>query len=264
MDSSTSAYLLISNGVFKLIDNIPNFLNSEVFKIILSAFSGGLFAGLFANYFESKRMLSEKRRDKYFEHRNTIVQIEHELIPVRVNMSRNIASIEDALTNINDTNIRLILRFYKLYISTGLSLKLLNLTLINQYSELYILIESINSDMRYIDGIVGSITADINKGIMDSNKIQMYIQMLNHLKNRCGEADKKTLELVSFSQIIINQDDKKIIKTYLKKGGLIEYKIDNKEIKIKSKKTEKEENLEYKNGEARPKFIALYLDIKKV
>jgi len=60
-----------------------------------------LFAGLFSNYFESKRRIFDKRSDKYHEHKNTIVQIEHELVPARLNLSRNIQSLEDAIKHTN-------------------------------------------------------------------------------------------------------------------------------------------------------------------
>ncbi len=121
--ASNSAILLIANTT----STIGNLIKDSTFQIVLSAFLGGFFAALFSNHFESRRRIKELRRDKYFEHRNTVVQIEHELIPLRVNMSRNIASVEDALKNTNDNNIRIILRFYNISISTGLSLKLLNL-----------------------------------------------------------------------------------------------------------------------------------------
>lgn len=133
---------------------INELLQNSTFQIILSAFSGGFFAAFFTNYFESKKRIHEIRRDKYFEHRNTVVQIEHELIPFRVNLSRNITSIDDALKNIDENNIRIILRFYQSSISTGLSLKLLNLTLINEYVETYSLIESLNTDFEYLNGII--------------------------------------------------------------------------------------------------------------
>lgn len=77
--------------------SLQNFFVSKSFEIIAAAFFGGLFAGLFSNYFESRRRIFDKRSDKYHEHRNTIVQIEHELIPARVNLSRNIKSLMDSL-----------------------------------------------------------------------------------------------------------------------------------------------------------------------
>src|SRR3989344_3565614 len=113
----------------------PQLLNgaSSMAAIILSSFFGGLFAGWWSNYFETKRRIHDKRHDKYYEHRNTIVQIEQELIPLRVNISRDLASITDAIENTNDQNIRFILRFDRLFLSTGLGLRLLSLDFINMY-----------------------------------------------------------------------------------------------------------------------------------
>lgn len=240
-------------------------LNNNTIQIIFSAFFGGLFAGLFAYIFESKRRLNEKRSDKYYEHRNTIVQIEHELIPVRVIMSRNIESINDALKNTKENNTRLILRFYKLVFSTGLNLRLLNLKLINMYSETYSLLQSINADFEFIGDIINALQYEINnRSEPDVNKLNMYSIFLSNLKRDCDTADKKILELLVFCKYSIAIDDIKMKNLYIKNGGQINYKLSKKNLNERSKEIEKQENLPYKNGEARPKFITPYLDIKKV
>jgi len=266
--STASASISVTNNVSSIFTvnfkQIEALLNNNAFQIILSAFFGGFFAGLFAYIFESKRRSNEKRSDKYYEHRNTIVQIEHELIPVRVNMSRNISSINEAIENTNENNIRLILRFYKLVFSTGLSLRLLNLDLINIYSETYSLLQSINADFEYIGDIIKALQNEINNGKPDVNKLNMYKIFLTNLKKDCDKTDKKTLELLSFCQCAINIDDIKMKNLFIKKGGQINYKISKKDLNKKSNSTEKQENLPYKNGEERPKFVTPYLDIKKV
>lgn len=269
LNSTTSASISAINNIFSTpslnFKNLISLLNNNVLQIILSAFFGGFFAGWFANFFESRRRVSEKRTDKYYEHRNTVVQIEHELIPVRVNMSRNIASINEAIESTNQNNIRLILRFYKLDFSTGLSLRLLNLDLINMYSETYSLLQSINADFEYIGNIISLIGDEINKnGKPDMNKLSMYVTFIIYLKDVCEKADKKTLELLSFCQCAIAIDEIKMKNLYIKNGGQINYKISKENLTKKSKETEKQENLPYKDGETRPKFVTPYLDIKKV
>jgi hypothetical protein len=69
---------------------------SDNIALHTSAFLGGFSAGVFIYYFNSKSRLNELRHTKYFEHRTTMVQIEHELIGVRANLSRNIESIKCA------------------------------------------------------------------------------------------------------------------------------------------------------------------------
>src|SRR5437762_1602869 len=114
--------MLIASDSATLNETLPTIVKGlpGLGAIIASAFFGGFFAALWTNRFETKRRIHDKRHDKYYEHRNTIVQIEQELIPLRVNISRDIASISQAIDNTNDQNIRLILRFYKLSLSTGL------------------------------------------------------------------------------------------------------------------------------------------------
>ncbi len=244
---------------------IYDLLNNQVVQIIISAFYGGLFAGLWANHFESKRRIEDKRRDKYFEHRNTIVQIEHELIPLRVNLSRNLASIDDAIANTQpDSNIRLILRFYKLKLSTGLSLQLLNLELINEYAQLYSLVESINSDFEYISGIIDSIKESIVSDKVNRSMLNTYTQVLTPLLNACKEADEKSLNLLAITQVALKVDKNNSLKEYLKTGNQVSLEIDDSKLKAKREIILKEETRPPLEGEKPPKFIALYLDVKKV
>src|SRR3989344_6491762 len=68
---------------------IFNYILKDNAAAIFTGFWGGLFAGLWGYYYQSKQRNEEKRADKYFDHRNVIVQIEHEMIPIRLNLSRN-------------------------------------------------------------------------------------------------------------------------------------------------------------------------------
>ena len=240
------------------------FLESKSFEIIAAAFFGGLFAGLFSNYFESKRRILDKRSDKYHVHRNTIVQIEHELIPARVNLSRNIKSLADAIESTNQNNIRLILRFNKLKLSTGLSLNLLDKKFINEYAELFSLFESQNSDIDYLDGMIQQIRTDQKNGSIDGSLLHSYVQMIEYLHQSCLEIDNKSHILLAMCQIALNQEDKTIKKKYLKNGKLIEYEFAAQKMKEKIKKITSEENRLPKDGETQPKFFVPFMDIKKI
>lgn len=255
-DTVTTARMLFTSA-YRQIDN-------DTSRIILAAFCGGLFAGLFSDFFESRRRIREKRSDKYYDHRNTLVQIEHEIIPIRANMSRNLVSIEDALNNIDDNTIRIVLRLYTLDLSTGLSLKLINKTLINLYSETYISIQQINSDIQFINDLVSTIVSDSKVSKVDVSKIRMYVEMLRYLKIECDKSDKQILELVSTCQAIFDVDDKAIVNRYMRHGGEIEYRLSKDKILAKSNKLEAEENREAQSGDERPNFLAAYLDIKRV
>lgn len=235
----------------------------KIIAIIFSSFCGGLFAGLSSYHFESKKRIEDKRFDKYFEHRNTIIQIEHEFIPIRVNLSRNLASITDALENISESHIRLVLRLNLLQFSQGLNLKLLNIELINKYAEMYSLIETINSDIDYLNNIVKEIRSKIGKETITPDMLDTYVTMLAFLKDECLLVDKKSLILLSSCREIIRIDDKDIKKTYIRSGGQIIYSILDSNLKTTAQQIKNEEELPIRDGEPRPRFLALYLDLKK-
>lgn len=243
---------------------VSSLLVSGYIQIILSAFFGGLFAGLFSNYFESRRRISDKRRDKYFDHRNTIVQIEHEILPSRINISRNINSIEDSISNTNETSKRIVLRFFKLKLSPGLSLNMLNLDLINLYSEVYSQYESVNNDIDYLSQIVASIIDDKKNNKVDDNLIIQYFQFSDYLLKEITDADNKSLELLSYCKSVIDKKDKDQLDKYLANGEEIIYKFDKKLIRKISSTVKKEETRPYRKGESRPQFITPFLDLKRV
>jgi len=234
------------------------------FQLILAAFFGGLFAGLFSNYFEVKRRISDKRRDKYYNHRNTIVQIEHELLPARINISRNLNSLDESIKNTNKFNKRIILRFYKLRLSSNLSLKLLNLKLINLYAEVSGQFETINNDIDYINQIVSVISEDKKNNKVDENLISLYFQFAEYLFITIKAVDEKSLDLVAYCKLIFLKKENEILKNYLDKGGQIKYNFLGKTFKKKLNEISREETRPYKKGEARPKFITPFLDLKKV
>lgn len=244
-----------------LLNGFQAFWGSQIFYILLSAFSGALFAGIITNYFEINRKISDSRREKYNEHRNTIVQIEQEQIPARINLSRNLASLEDAVKNTTSTQVRLVLRFYDLFLSPNLGLRLLNLDLINKYAELYILFETINSDIKYVNSLIEMIKDGPKNPIVYASLLKSYETMLPYLLEKCKEADEKSLALLSLSKLAFDLEDKKKKREYIKTGKDIKYKINEKEISMKKKSIEKEETAPYKKGEKRPQFFAPYLDI---
>lgn len=241
---------------------IASITNIKIVEIVLSAFFGGLFAAYWTYTFEIKRNLLDKRREKYNDHRNTIVQLEHELMPLRINLSRDQASINDALDTQTDTKTRLILRFYKLKLSTGLSLKLVNLDFINKYSELYSLIESINADFDYLNDLSQRIQAEIGTNRFKPSYLVVYRTMLPVLKVHCDEVDKKSLDLLIYAQLALRQNNKKTLEKYLDSGDLIEYHIDPNEKTKQTRKITREETRAPKEGEVRPQFASLYLDIE--
>ena len=235
----------------------------SLLAIIASAFFGGLFAGLWTNHFESKRRIHDKRHDKYYEHRNTIVQIEQELIPLRVNISRDMISIKNAMNNTNETNIRLILRFYKLSLSTGLGLRLMNLDLINKYAKLYSAIESFDSDIQYISGLVSSIITDIKTGKPDGSTVESYKVFLTHLKDVCEQIEQKSLELLGMCKLAIDKEDSEVKGKYINDGEEIKYKFNKKSLNRKYEGIKEEEDGSLHKDEKQPQFISPFLDLKK-
>lgn len=232
--------------------------------IIASAFFGGFFAAIWSNHFESKRRIQDKRHDKYYEHRNTIVQIEQELIPLRVNIARNDTAISDAIENTNDLNVRFILRFYKRSLSTGLGLKLLSIDFINKYAELYSAIESLNSDIDYVSGMVSMIIEDKKEGKIDDSVIESYKVFLPQLKDECEQVETKSLELLGIAQLAIGKEDKKIKDKYVKDGKEIKYALTKQSLDKKYKSIKKEEDGSLHKNEKQPKFVSPFLDLKKV
>ncbi len=275
---SATVFKKIASGDVKLINIFDNlaFLHKTTYTqqsfyvmpfgtlggILLSAFAGGLFAGLWSNFFESRRRIKELRRGKYYEHRNTLVQIEQESIPARLNLSRNLNSLIIAKEGTNANNFRILLRMYKLHLSSGLGLKLLNVELINDYAQLYTIFENINSDIQYLEGVANIITEDRKQGKIDVSLVAMYPVLLEQLYKICLRADKKSLDMLSKCKIIFNKDDKKIIEKYIKNGGQIHYSISSKSILQENNKTIKEETRPFGKNEDKEQFVALYLDVK--
>lgn len=257
--------LLASNSAV-INQTLPTVVNGAInlIAIITSAFFGGLFAGIWTNYFESKRRVNDKRTEKYFEHRNSIVQIEQELIPLRVNISRNLISVSEAINNTNENNVRFILRFDRLSLSTGLGLKLLSLDLINIYAQLYSAIEKFNSDIDYVSGMVDSVREDQKTGKIDSSLVESYKIFLPHLKDECDEIDQKSLELLAFGQLAIGKADNIIRKKYIEDGKEINYSIDEKSRSQKYADIKKEENGFLHKNEKQPRFVSPFLDLKKI
>lgn len=186
------------------------------------------------------------------------------MIPLRVNISRDLTSIADAIENTNDQNIRFILRFYKLSLSTGLGLRLLSLDLINKYAELYSSIESFNSDIEYVSGMIFSIVEDQKEEKIDPSKIESYKVFLPQLKDECEQIDQKSLELLGMSKLAIGKEDKKIRDKYVSNGKEIKYSFGKKSLDKKYKGIKKEEDCSLHKDEKQPKFVSPFLDLKRV
>jgi hypothetical protein len=240
-------------------------LVKDYFPQVIAAFAGGFFAAYFTNHYESKRRLVEKRREKYMDHKNTIVQLEHELIPMRVNLSRDLSTI-DGLNDSPAESSRLIMRMYDLSISTGLSLRLLNLKLVNMYSELFSLTESINSDIKYLDGMVKT----VHENLKDKDSMQMvesvlnsYIMMASILKNKLMDADKKSLDLVAYCRVVLSMGNYNL-EEYIKVGEQVNYKFSKSRIFKEKKIITGEEGGSTHKGEKPIQFFAPYFDIRKI
>lgn len=247
-----------------ILDFFGTIVRSSYFQTIVSAFFGGLFAGLFSNYFESRRRVQDIRRDKYYEHRNTIVQLEHELLPARINLSRDIASLKDSKQNTVDSNKRIVLRFFKLTLSPNLSLKLLNLDLINLYARVFEQFEIINNDIDYINQIVIKIIDNYKSNQNDENLINQYFSFSEYLLSEIILTDNLSRELLSYCKVIISKDEKVILKKYIEVGGEIKYNISKKVINKTSRSIIHEETRPSKKGEVQPKFTTPFLDLRRV
>ena len=87
--------------------------------------------------------------------------------------------------------------------------------------------------------------------------------MLNYLKYQCDLVDKKTLNLLSMCKVAISESEEKKLSAYLKKSKLINYDFDKRTLSSESKKVEKEEKHDVKDGMPIPKFVALYLYVRR-
>lgn len=260
-----SAPSLINIAIFSYVLWYESKIIEVIFEVFISSI-GGIFAALLTFYLTAKVRTKNKRLDKYVEHRNTLVQIEHELIPARVSMDNNLKALEDAIQQ-NDQGItRLILRMHKLDLSTGLSLKLLSLELINNYAELYVSLKKINSDIDYLDQIVEKIQiwADERKNI--ASLIIAYEKLIKYLVVQCQKADKNMLEIVAKCQIAILLDESKdeFKLKYQNDGEEVKYDFDKIEINLKKKNLEKQENMPYTDSETHEQIFMLYLDLHLV
>ncbi|HVZ67538.1 MAG TPA: hypothetical protein VG917_04715 [Patescibacteria group bacterium] len=261
-------YLVYSFINPSLITKPWDFISDETIALFISAFLGGFSAGLFGYYFNSKSRVKELRHTKYFEHRNTIVQIEHELIGVREDLSRDLESMKLALEVRND-RYRFILRFFDLNISSGLSLRLLDLDLINKYSQLYIALQSINSDIKYLQSIVTQLqdkididNPNITPAIM--SLMNMYETMLEHTFNQLLIADRMSLELVAICRVALEDDTETTLEKYENRGGEIKYSITKTQIDKEIMSISQEENRPGSKEDPKPRFVSLYFDIYRI
>jgi hypothetical protein len=210
--------------------------------------------------------LRNKRLDKYVEHRNTIVQIEHELIPARKNMGNNIRALEDAVKQFKKGAPRLILRMYETTLSTGLSLKIVNLELINDYAELYILLKKINSDIDYLNQLVENIQMRGEKGKEFISLITAYEKLIEYLLKQCKKADNKILLLIAKCQIVLDygEEEKSLKRKYINDGQEIEYNFSERDIQKKKDRVTKQESRPYADEETPDEVFMLYLDVQLV
>lgn len=221
--------------------------------------ASGIIAAQYTYLLSQKGNIKEKRRDKYFKHRNTLVQLEHELIPARIDIGNNIKAFEDAIENTGPNKLRLILKMNKIDISTGLSLNLLDLEIINDYSKLYVLIKKINSDISYLDILLNK----IQEGQRSQDILDSYKLLQSHMLSQLRKIDDLGLDLLIKCQLIFKQDDEKLSKIYEKTEKLFGYDFDKKEIDEKKEEITNEETRPPNPGEEPDKNFLLYLDINR-
>jgi hypothetical protein len=125
------------------------------------------------------------------------------------------------------------------------------------------MVESLSSDFQYTSGVVKQIIEDHKQVKIDYSKIGIYLEMLNYLKYQCDLVDKKTLNLLSICKVAISGSEEKKLSAYLKKSKLINYDFDKRTLSSESKKVEKEEKHDVKDGMPIPKFVALYLYFRR-
>lgn len=208
----------------------------DIFIQAIISSVGGITAALIIFKLESKRIINEKRRKKFNEHGNAVVQLEHELIPARINLANNINALSEILNDTTPSSIGLLLRTEKINISPGLSLKLQNLILINDYSKLFQKIKQINSDLFYLDEIVKTIVKKFDSQKIDESLLMVYLQLISHIISICEKTDTATLKLLSKCMLIIDSPNEFTLKEYIKTGKAINYNFDkDKLIKIEQK-----------------------------
>jgi len=236
-------------------------ITSIIVAPVISAFAGGFFAAYWSNKYEAKRRMDELRLDKYIEHRNTIVQLEHELIPERVSMSRNLSSFVEFKNGTNETRFRVLLRLYKLSLSPGLTMKLLNMDILNAYADLYSIIESINLDISYHEYLSDKILSDAKAGKIDTSMLYLYATLVENLQKNCLIADNKSEILLAKCKAIVDLNDKDIKASYIKTGGTIAYDIPDSVLQNKKQAINSQEKPTGDND--RVQFVAPYMDLVK-
>lgn len=238
---------------------------TSITSMTISAFLGGLFAGIWGNFFEVRRKRIEIRREKYNEHRNAIVQIQHEIIPLRINLSRDLACFNEILINTNKYNTRIVLRLYDLNLNSDLSMKILSIDLINEYLDLITILESIKSDIQYLTSLKNNILENSNIGKNNESLNNLYPMVVQQLQKMCLKADALSLKLLSKCRLAINSSDQKnLLNKYISHGGEVVYVFTNKDIKKENTRTTRRETRPYAENEDREQFLAPYMDIKRI
>lgn len=240
----------------------PESAFNNVVNVLISSV-GGIAAALVTYYLDSRGRIREKRAERYLLHRNTLVQIEHELIPLRLNIGRDLKTLDETIAGCDENSTRVILRTYKLELSSNLGINMLDINLINKYSELYTLVESINSDLHYLEGITESIKTEAKQGQINFSGISTYLTFLPILRVSCRKADRLSLTLLSMIRCVLNDNDSPSRKYFESSGKLEKYNFSKKDLLKDQKKIISQENRPFKNGKRPDKFVVFYLDLKK-
>ncbi len=235
---------------------------NNVANVLISSF-GGIAAALVTYYLDSQGRTREKRTERYLLHRNTLVQVEHEIIPLRLNIGRDLKTLDETISGCDENTTRVILRTYKLDLSSNLGINMLDINFINKYSELYTLVESINSDLHYLEGITESIKSEAKQGQINFSGISTYLTFLPILRDSCRKADELSLSLLSMIRCVLNDNDAASRKLFELNGVLEKYKFSKKQLIKDQKKIITQENRPFKNGKRPDKFVVFYLDLKK-
>jgi Na+/phosphate symporter len=112
--------------------------------------------------------------------------------------------------------------------------------------------------------MVSSVREDQKVEKIDPSLVNSYKIFLPHLKDECEEIGQKSLDLLALSKIAIGKEDKNIKTQYVKDGKEIKYAISKESLNQKYDDIKKEEDASSHKDEKQPKFVAPFLDLKKV
>jgi hypothetical protein len=205
---------------------------SEAFYQFLGGFSGALFAFVFGIV----SYLLAKRRERYIQHRNAVVKLQHLLSEHLDDYSQCIEIAEGMIKGLSHSPPEVPFnRFFTFKISEGLALEFANLKITNDFFSYQRRVTNMNnvflSSINYAFTRFEDVLITSNQGLNNSN-IQKAIAALREFEKQIKISETQAINLLLFVRVYLR-----------KKRSLFDYFSKEWKVSISEQEIEEERKL---------------------